>query len=323
MRTVSMENIQRKIKQAWIWMLRNDMFIYLLFVAIATLFWWGRTMSSPREMTISIPVTYTDISKNIVFETALPTHLDITIRDNGKILRQITHTSPAISISMSDRFQSEEGLLQISSDILRPKLQDLLPGSTIIQQIRPESIQSSYIRQESKVVAIGLRADWQLANQHQLSHEPLLSPTHVTIFGTREAISVIDTIYTDSISILNLSDSIQQSISLVLPEGVRATPERTTLTLIAEQFTDKTFTIPITVRDMPEHETMHLFPREVSVTVRVGISNFSKIHPEDFQAVCSYPTHAEATLPIQIIHNNPYVTLLRTNIREIEYIIER
>ena len=95
------------------------------------------------------------------------------------------------------------------------------------------------------------------------------------------------------------------------------------LELAKEQFTDKTFTLPIQVNNLPAQETIHLFPQEVVVTVRVGISHFAQINEADLQAVCPYPTKGAATLPIEIIHTNPNITQIRTNIREVEYIIER
>ena len=62
------EIVKLRLKQAWIWMLRNDVFIYLLFVAIAMLFWWGRAMSSSRDMTISMPIVYTDVPSAVLFD---------------------------------------------------------------------------------------------------------------------------------------------------------------------------------------------------------------------------------------------------------------
>ena len=320
---IGKEKLKRWVKQSWIWMLRNDMFIFLIFVAIASLFWWGRTMSSPREATISLPITYTDISNQIVFTNPLPSQIDVTLRDNGKVLRQINHAAPSISISLADRLVEEEGTIVLSADILRGKIQDILPGSTSIQLIRPENITTSYIRQASKVVPIALQASWMLSDQYQLAHAPTLFPQEVEIFGSRSAIALVDTIKTESMVITNLKDTLQRILSLVSPSGLRVMPQTTTLTLIAEQFTDKSFTLPIQIEGIPEEEIIHTFPSEVTVTVRVGISNFAKVSPQDFHAVCQYPSTPVSVLPIEIVHTNPYITLLRTNIREIEYIIER
>lgn len=314
--------IKRYFKQTWIWMLRNDAFIFLVFVAIATLFWWGRAMSSPREVTISLPITYTDIPSQIVFHKPLPNQIDITMRDNGKLLRYIKHTSPIIIVDLASRFNEETGTLVLSSDILRPKIQDILPGTTIIQQIRPETIETTYQRQESKIVPINLQASWTLANQYQLVSQPIVEPMEIEIYGSQQDIETIDSIFTDSLFVSALNDTLSQEVSLIIPQGIRTNTQKVTATFIAEQFTDKSFTIPIQVENIPNNISLHLFPQEVTITIRVGISNFSKITPEDFRAVCLYPLEPTSTLPIQIKYNNPYIMHMRTNIRDVEYIIE-
>lgn len=318
-----LETIRARLKQVWIWMLRHDAFIYLVFIAIATLFWWGRAMTSSREATVSLPITYTDIPSEIVFEQELPLSLNITLRDNGKLLRQVAHTAPSINISLADRLTEEDGQLTLSADILRPKIQDILPGSTTIQQIRPETIEASYHRQEKKSVPVVLTASWTIAQQHQLATQPIISPAEIDIFGKADQLATIDGILTDSFHIKDLHDTVRCTARLIIPEGIRTHVQQADITLIAEQFTDKNFTLPIQVTNVPSGEHMHLFPQQVSVTVRVGISHFAQIQASDIQAICAYPEQATNTLPIQIIHSNPYITQIRTNIREVEYIIER
>ena len=95
------------------------------------------------------------------------------------------------------------------------------------------------------------------------------------------------------------------------------------MTWLSEQFTDKSFVIPIQVRDLPASESIHLFPQEVSIVVRVGVSHFAQVTEKDFQVYCYYPTSQQQTLHVNIETNNPFITKMRSNIREVEYIIKR
>lgn len=319
----TLEHIKHSLKQLWIWMLRKDVFVYLLFVGLATLFWWGRAMSSQREITIKLPITYSDIPAEVVFNHPLPSHLEITIRDNGRQLRQVQHTKLNITISLADKFESSNDRLFLPTDFIRPKVQDVLPGSTIIQQIRPEEITSSYYIEDAKTLPIALHASWTLAEQYQLITPPQLNPSSVTIYGSQSTINAIDSIYTDSMFIENISGVVYKAVGLRLPQGVRTQISTTEVTWQTEQFTDKSFVIPIEVEGLPSNEIMHLFPKTTTITARVGISQFATISPQDFRAVCQYPNQAQNTLDVRIICNNPHVTLIRSNIREVEYIIER
>lgn len=320
---IKIEHIKSNCKQLWGWMMRKDAFIYLLFVGLAALFWWGRAMSSQREISIKLPIAYTDIPPEVIFENPLPSYVEITLRDNGRLLRQVQHTKPTITISLADKFNANNHQVHLPTDILRPRVQDFLPGSTSIQQIRPEEIVSSYQVEATKTVPIVLRAQWSLEDQYQLVTSPILHPDSVKIYGSLSAINAIESITTDSIFLKNMSGSVQKEINLRIPNGIRTQIKATTVSWQTEQFTDKSFVIPIEVEDLPESEIMHLFPKITTITVRVSISQFSTISKNDFRAICQYPDPSQQTLTVNIVCNNPHVTQIRSNVREVEYIIER
>ena len=126
----TLEYLHQQVRRVWAWMLRKDTFIFLLFVGMSALIWWGRTMSSQREVELKIPVVYANIPEAVDIDSPLPDEIVLTLRDNGRTLRQIKHQRPTLTVQMESRFDQEEGNLTISADMLRPKLQDLLPGST-------------------------------------------------------------------------------------------------------------------------------------------------------------------------------------------------
>lgn len=320
---INLTHITQKTKQLWEWLVRKDALVYLLFVGLATLFWWGRAMSSQREVEVKLPVAYANVPAQVVFNTPLPTQLEVVLRDNGRLLRQVQHTKPTVTISLADKLDQTNGTLRLSTDVLRQKIQDNLPGSTNIQQIRPEEITTTYYVEATKKVPVKLCATWTLEQQYQLSVPPILEPAEVDIYGTQEAIDQVDSVYTDSIMVEKVYDTIRRQVALQLPTGIRTQTNTITVAWIAEAFTDKSFILPIEVNNLPEGEVMHLFPQTTTVIARVGISHFQDISAEDIRVVCEYPQQAQTTLLVNIICNNPYITQIRSSIREVEYIIER
>jgi hypothetical protein len=320
---IHIEKLKQFFKQIWIWMVRKDAFIYILFVGLSTLVWWGRAMSSQRELTLKLPIEYTDVPTQVVFEQPLPHYLEITLRDNGRLLRQIQHTKPHILMPLEEKLRDSHGTLQLSADFIRPKIQDVLPGSTSIQHIHPEEISSIFHIEATKRVPIKLRAQWTMETQHQLITQPELTPSIVEIYGTQEAIDAIDTITTDSIYVEKIVDTVHRELALVIPVGIRTATTATKVTWKSEQFTDKSFNIPIQIENQPKDEVIHIFPPITTVTARVGISHFADVTADDIRAVCTYPEHIQSTLPVEIRHNNPYITKIRSSVREVEYIIER
>ena len=107
------------------------------------------------------------------------------------------------------------------------------------------------------------------------------------------------------------------------PQHIRVHPRQVVVKWQAEQFTEKTFTLPINTVGTPNDKYMRLFPQRVDVVVRVGISHFAQVASNDLQAICRYPKQPSKSLPVEIITDNPYISDIRFTPTEVEYIIER
>ena len=314
--------IGKKIKRLWLWLLKKDVLIFLLFVGLVSIFWWGRTMSSPRDMEIHIPITYNGLTEQFVLSKTLPQSITATVRDNGQQLRKIRQNDLHLSINITPYLSSSEGRIALTADILRPRLQDLLPGSTAIQQILPEIIESDYYVQQMKTVPVVVQSQVNVAPQHQLVGEAITTPNQIQIYGNQEDISHIDYILTDSIFVSDLRDNIRLETQLQVPEGIRVSSKSVQVEWQAEQFTEKSFTLPIQVLDMPEGMHIRLFPQQIHVTVRVGISHFEMVHQNDLQAFCHYPIQQCNALPVEVTTTNTYISNIRFSPTSVEYMIQ-
>lgn len=315
------DHIGKHVRRLWIWLLRKDVLIFLLFVGLVSIFWWGRTMSSPRDINLHVKLAYAGVAERVVFENELPQSMKIIVRDNGKQLRKIRHQDLNLTINLTPYLSKESGALILTADVLRPRLQDILPGSTIIQQIEPEMIESAYYVQQQKTVPVLLQSQVSVAPQHQLVGEAQLIPSCVQVFGSKQAIEHIDCILTDSIYITDLRESVRQDIRLQAPNGVRVSPKTVQAVWNAEPFTEKSFTLPIEVLGVPAGKRVRLFPQQVNVTVRVGVSHFAHVQQADLKAVCHYPTQTRHALPVELITDNPYISNIRIAPSSVEYII--
>ena len=295
--------------------------IFLLFVGLATLFWWGQAMSTPREYTIQVPVTYTGYDGSIVFEKPLPNEIEITVRDNGQQLRAIKKQKLNLNINLEHLLSNNK--LLISAEVLRPRLQEILPGSTSIQHTQPEYIEVNYRVQQKKIVPVELISIIELVPQYQLAHAPEISPSEVKIYGSTAQLDSITKIITDSVHLIDLQQSILKEVPLIAPKGVRVEPSTVQVAWEVEQFTEKSFRLPLQVEGISRGEKIRLFPSEVEAIVRVGISQFEKIEADDLQAVCPYPTAQDKKLTVEIRSTNPYITSSRAIPAHVEYIIER
>ena len=306
----------------WLWLLKKDAFIFLLFVGVVSIFWWGRTTSSLRDMELKVPIIYHGHSEQFVFTSQLPNSITLVVRDNGQQLRKLKHQDLQLNINLSPYLSKGKDVLTLSADVLRPRLQEILPGSTTIQRIHPETIEAPYQVQQVKTVPVVVLSEVSTAPQHQLTEEAKVIPNQIQIFGNPADLEKIDCITTDSIYISDLRENLSLKADLMIPEGVRANPTSVQVEWQVEQFTEKSFTLPIHILDVPVGKQIRLFPQQVNVVARVGISHFAEIKDTDFQAVCHYPSQASTSLSVSVSTTNKNISNIRFSPSSVEYIIQ-
>jgi hypothetical protein len=307
----------------WRWLLSKDIIVFIMFVGLVAVFWWGRSMSSLRDENIRIQINYSGVAERIAFTTPLPKYFDIKVRDKGRELRQILGNELTITINLSEHLKAREGIVILTADMLRSQLQDVLPGTTTILEVLPQKIETKYVYQSEKKVPVVLRSRINYASEHFQTDEPELAMDSVSIFGSEQALKKVDRIYTDSLIVTDLTDTLTRAISLELPHNIRAAYNEVDVTCFAEQYTDLSFNIPIQVIGLPANEDIRLFPQETKVTVRVGFSNFTTVKKENFSVTCLYPEQVSDVLPLEVTTTNPNISNIRIYPSSIEYIIER
>lgn len=119
---------------------------FVCFVLVASVMWYGHAISSEREATLHIPIRYTGIPQDVVFEPALPDRLDITIRDAGRRLIAQNEEISAIIFDLSDQIKGGSGKVHIAYDQIVQKLPTTMQGSGTarIISLSPDHIDGTY-----------------------------------------------------------------------------------------------------------------------------------------------------------------------------------
>lgn len=304
----------------------RDWRTFCLFIVFTIMIWFGHAMNSTRERVLEIPISYTGIPEETVFDQELPTQLHIHVRDQGKRLRTYSKVMSApLTIDLSKQIDAEEGNIIISSEYIRPAITDHLQGTAKLQKISPDVIQSSYTKQSSKTVPVVFQGELRPAEQYQFSVAPALSPMFVKVYGSATALSQTDTIWTQYYKQYGIHDTLSTMLLLELPSYLRTTNNKVQLTAIAEAYTEKVLTLPIITQGVPEGLKLITFPSVVQLTVRVGIQHFKEVTADKFQAVCHFPNRETDKLPVHIKHTSQptHISHMRISPSEVEYIIEK
>ncbi len=123
-----------------------DSLVFVGFVLVAAVLWFGHALGTVREMTLHVPVEYTGVPSEIYFNPALPDHLDVTLRDAGRRLIAQREDMPTLTFDLSDQVKGGAGKIHITREQIQQQLPSSLQGSgtTQIQQIEPDHIEGTY-----------------------------------------------------------------------------------------------------------------------------------------------------------------------------------
>ena len=304
--------------------MKRDILTFLLFLVLSSLIWYGHAMQSVRNTRVPVMMQYTGKPGNIgLGEPGLPDTVMIEVRDAGARLYTYHREPLHLTVDLRQYIHGEKGTIHVPTDALRRSISDILQGTSRLIDTKPEEISCPYFTEQEKNVVIAFSGEITPANEYQLVGHPELSRTSIKIFGQDKALAKIDTIYTEYSTLTDITDTMSTRMALALPQSVRTETDSINIRVIAERFTEKKFIVPLHVLNVPEGVHLRLFPNEVEVSVRVGISHFAQVQATDIKAVCIYTSERSDKLDVELRYSNPYITSAWVYPGVIEFMVEQ
>lgn len=301
----------------------RNLFTFCLFLIFAAILWFGHAMNAVRERTMSITMVYSGVPDDISFEQPLPLSLSFTIRDQGKRLQKYKESTLApVEVDLSQQLTQKEGHIHIASDQIKSKIADQLQGTAKIQSIRPEVIEGTYFTQMKKKVPVCIDGIISPAAQYMFTDSPHVEPSNVYVYGRKSALDSVTQVLTTTLNYTGLRDSLTAVCALETVADIRLSNDSVTVRATVEQFTEKSFTLPIIVKDVPADQHLRTFPSTVQATVRTALQHFNDISESDMEAICRYPKTETNTLPVTLMYTDKHIIQARVTPAEVEYIIE-
>lgn len=304
--------------------MRRDVLTFLLFVVIATIVWYGHAMQSVRNTRVPVRIQYTGKPDAIGLKApGLPDTVMIEVRDAGARLNTYHRDPLRLTIDLHSYIHGERGRIYIPSDALRRSISDILQGTSRLIETAPEDITCDFFTEQERNVCLAFRGTLKTANEYQLVGQPTLSRKRMKIFGDEQSILAIDTLYTEYQELTEVTDTMNIRCAIDAPEGIRLEDDSVDLRIIAERYTEKKFCVPVHIKCIPEGYRIRLFPKEVEVSVRVGMNHFGQVKAGDIHASCTYSPERTDKLDVDITYTNPYITAAWAYPGVVEFILEQ
>jgi len=298
----------------------------LISIGISTFMWLLIKLSKDYEITLDLPITYTNMPENMLVDKAADSILKIKLTDNGFDLLLIKLTSPLKSLDIQANELKKQNLSHnrikyyLLNYSLEDELREVFGKHTKISQIKPDSLVMILEELNHKKVPIRTNIDVQLAPQFQFADETTITPDSVFIYGSLSEISEINEVYTEKYEFKKVNKAISSQLKLVLPNRIVAQQKEISLYINVEKYTEANLNIPINI-DFSPQENIKIFPKHINIKYAVSLDNYSKIKPDDFLVMGIQDTMVSGRLEVSVKKQPKHIRILDYSPKMAEFIL--
>lgn len=305
--------------------LSKDVLSFLVFLFLSATFWFLNALNQERELSVTYKIVYRGMPSDISFDDRLPAEMRVKLKDQGvNLWSYVVNRQPNVEIELHNSFH-EQGIVTITSTMLRRALSEqLLPG-TKIQLLSPENTAVRYHRLYARKVPVKLQATITPADQFMLNSALQVLPDSVTVYGSRTMLARTTEVETQPWIVTELKDTLKAALALIANDSLRYSVNTVRVIASAEMFTEKVVNIPVQIINQPAELTVRSFPAEVRAVFNISVSQFKKYRSGDIQVVIDYNELAGSTVEkrrLRIVSHQPYISNIRIKPEEVEFLLE-
>ena len=304
----------------------KEFLIFMFFLMLSGIFWLFLTLNETYERDVSIPVTVTNVPKNVMLTSDDTDTVKMTIRDKGITLATYIYGNamPHLMIDYAT-YAHKDGIITIpAADMQKMARQQLASGSKIIV-VKTERLDFYYNYGDKKRVPVRWSGRVIPEQLFYLSHVQYW-PDSVTVYAPAELLDSINLVYTEPLNYVNFRDTLMVECYLQKHKGVKYVPEQIRVGFYTDVLTEESVAgIPIRGINMPQGKVLRTFPARTTVHFVAGASVFRHLRPEDFEVVANYDelknSHSEKCR-IYLLNAPSNITRARLEVNQVDYIIE-
>lgn len=300
---------------------------FLFFLVLAIIFWVTQIYSQKVVLKLIIPISYRNVSDEIIFEHNMPEQVEVDIKDLGSsIIKYMAKSNDSIVIDIGTIIKQSPNKSIIQSQELEQLIRaELLPNSELIS-FYPNYISYAYNKVSVRKIPVIFDGYIELSAGYQLNGDVSIFPDTVIAYGSKKALDEIHFAYTATDTIFDVKGNQAIDVPLRAIKGVDFKPQKVTIDIPVDKFLIKEVKVPIECLNLPSNLNIIFFPSEVNVPFFVGLERYNLIESNDFKIQVDYKDIEDlhtSSIPIRIIEAPDFVRTQLPEPSEVEFILEQ
>lgn len=292
------ENTLNKIKEFFKKKILNridhKILTYLVFVGIATVFWFLNELSNNYNSTINYPVRFTNIPKNKILVSDLPKKLKLNVNAYGYTLLRykVSPASFPIVINLNEFAQNIDNPsvknYRLQTRSIRQTIGKQMPNDIEVLDIFPDTVLFQFANIIEKRVTIKPNVSLKFEEECMLNGEIYFSPDSITVKGPNNILDTLTAVYNKPQAFDGLSKPLKRNIGLAEIKKLSFDKKRIVINLPVSKFTEAQFDVLIDSKNVPDTLDLKTFPRIAKVKCLVALDDYDKLKANDFKLDVDY-----------------------------------
>ena len=204
----------------------------------------------------------------------------------------------------------------------RKDLSDILGSSIEILNVTPERVVVPFVNKIKKEVPVVLDSEINFKQQFWLANEIRLNPSSVILYGNQELLDSINSVKTNFLKLDGIDKDLFYEMPLILPNGLGCNVDFVLVELNVEPFIEEVITEDVEVRNLPNLYNIKLFPRNVSVSLRLPKDKYQLLETDFLQLyIDASNVEGKRTIPVQYDNLPATVKVERVYPNHLEFLL--
>lgn len=244
--------------------------LFLIFVCVSTLFWVILSLNDSAQDSFNVKISINNVPDSVTFISDIPDKFHVGVRDKGTTLWRNHYKNPTVSINFAD--YSEKGLLKFTKADMESSLKSIFGTNAVITSTSLDSLRLSYTTNKGKRVPVIIESHLSAAIGSVIVGKPQAMPSNVYVFGEQSVLDTIHRVYSRMVSMNDLTETNVVKVKLKDIRNARIVPSTVDVKVTVEPLVKKEALITITPINVPDNESLLLFPSRVPVDYYVAMS---------------------------------------------------
>ena len=256
----------------------KDVLTYLMFVAVAFVFWVFMSLDTEVQRDFEIPVEITEVPDSVTLIGQVPDIISVSVKGkDSQLLRFLWGKTSPVKFKWKENIT--DSYMHLPATRIDSRLREYFGPGIELVSYRPDSVHVPFTTRPGVKVRLNIQTDIHTNLQYIVSGEPYANVDSVTLYSTNGIPHTLKSVSTEPIVHSGLKDTTIFEVKVKPISGVRIIPDKVTVTVPVEPLIARKRMATIVTQGVPQGKNLVTFPSKVEVSYLVPMSAYNDDYP--------------------------------------------